>query len=290
MKTYNELFAQNAELPAEATLELRTGFIKAFRENLVGRQMMPTLPLPASAQSYAYDRIATEPGPARVIAKGALFPMDEYDAARLTVQIPKIGWGFKIPREDFLAGVVQNQSTDFARRRMQEKEDNMIFDGDADYNILGLLDYAGNTRAAVADWNTAATIIQIYDDVRLLIGQFEADKVQGPYTIVVHPEQASGLRKLETTNFARTARDLIGELVDEVLVSYAIPDSTVLMMRRGSEIARLGVAEDLTVETPLYDADRQEYRGRAFERLIPIVYQYGATANKSDAIGTITAA
>lgn len=290
MKTYNELFAQNAELPAEATQELRAGFITAFRESLVGRRLMPTLPLPASSQSYAYDRIKTEPGTAKIIAKGALFPMDEYDLERLTVPIPKIGWGFKIPREDFLAGLIQNQQVDFARRRIAEKEDNLIFDGDADYNILGLLDFAGNTQAAAADWNTAATVAQIYDDVRLLIGKFEADKVQGPYTMVVHPEQASGLRKLEATNFARTARDLVGELVDEVLVSYAIPDSTVLMMRRGSEVARLGIAEDLTVETPLYDADHQEYRGRGFERLIPIVYQYGATANKSDAIGTITAA
>jgi len=289
MKTYNELFRENAELPEEAYRELRTGFISAFRDELVGRRLMPTLALPASTQSYAYDRIKSDPSMAAIVAKSAGFPYHEYDAERLTVAVPKIGWAFKIPREDFLAGVIQNQQVDFARRKIAEKEDSLIFDGDNDFGILGLMDFAGNTAGATADWAASATVIEIYNDVKNIVGLLMADKVAGPYNMVVNPLQWVALGKYDTTA-QRTAEELVRRLVSDILVSYTVPDGTVLVMRTGPDIARLGVVEDLTVETPLYDADHQEYRGRAFERIVPIIYQYGSTANKSDAIATITSA
>ncbi len=292
MKSYDELFRENAELPPEAFQELRAGFITAFRDSLVGRQIMPIRNLPASAQSFAYDRIKTEPNKAAFVGKGAIFPVDDFDLERKTLPVPKLGWAFKIPREDFLAGQIQNQQVDYARRRGAEAEDLLIFTGDDDFGYLGLLDVYNNTRVAgggspLAWDNASKTVVQMYDDVRTLIALMQADKVQGPYTMVVHPDEMASMGLFDTTS-QRTAQELIERLVGSILESYTLTTTNVAVMRTGPDIAQLGVAEDLTLDVPLYDADRQEYRGRAYERLIPIFYQYGTTSNKSDAIGVIT--
>ena len=288
MKTINELFRNNDEMPLEAYEELRTGFIRPLEDQLVGRRLLPIRRLARSTQVFSYDRIKTEPGPATIIAKGSAYPYDEYDIERVTIPIPKFGWAFQIPMEDWEAGIIQNEQTNWARRRMAEKEDGLIFNGDADFNIGGLLDFVGNTTAAAANWTTAS-VTQIYDDVRALIALFLADVVQGPYSMVLHPDQWSDLSKFDTTA-QRTALQLVSTLIGQVLVSYTIPTGTVMMMRTGPEVAQLGMKEDITVTRPRFDDDTEVWKGKARAQLIPVIYQQGAVANQNVAIGTITGA
>lgn len=290
MKRLNELFAHNAEMPKEEWEELRAGFIRPFLEELVGRRLMPLRRLPAGTQTFEYDRITTEPGPATVVAKGGEYPYDEYAVRRISFPVPKIGRAFRIPLEDFASGTILNEQTFWARRRMAEKEDDLIFNGQANLGIGGILDFVGNTVGAVAAWDLAGTSpLEIYDDVRALWKLFAADKVQGPFTLVVHPNRSSDLDKIDA-NVQRSARQMVLGVVSNILVSYALATGTVLMMRTGPEIAQLGLVEDLFVQRPRFDEDIDVWKGKARERLIPIIYQYGGTANQSTAIGTITGA
>ncbi len=288
MKTLNELFRNNDEMPEEAFEELRKGFIRPLEDELVGRRLLPVRRLSRSTQVFSYDRIKTEPGPATIIAKGAVYPFDEYDIERIQIPIPKFGWAFQIPMEDWEAGIIQNEQTNWARRRMAEKEDSLIFNGDADFNIGGLLDFVGNTNSATANWSTA-TVTEIYDDVRDLITLFLADVVQGPYSMVLNPDQWSDLSKFDTTA-QRTALQLVSTLVGKILVSYTIPTGTVLMMRPGPEVAQLGMKEDITITRPRFDEDTEVWKGKARAQLIPVIYQQGTVANQNVAIGTITSA
>ena len=297
MKRINELFAHNAEMPQEEWEELRAGFIRPFLEELVGRRLMPVRRLPAGTQTFEYDRISTEPGVATVVAKGGEYPYDEYSIRRVSFPVPKIGKAFRIPLEDFASGTILNEQTFWARRRMAEKEDDLIFNGQANLGIGGILDFVGPTGAAgtffggaAEAWDVATkTAVDLYDDVRGITRDLAALKVQGPYTLVMHPNRAADLGLIDTA-VSRSARQMVETLVAQVLVSFALPAATVLCMRTGPEIAQLGLVEDLFVQRPRFDEDIDVWKGKARERLIPIIYQYGSVANTSDAIGTITGA
>ncbi len=289
MKTLNELFRNNDEMPEEAWEELRTGFLRPLEDELVGRRLLPIRRLARSTQVFSYDRIKTEPGPATIIAKGAVYPYDEYDIERIQIPIPKFGWAFQIPMEDWEAGIVQNEQTNWARRRMAEKEDGLIFTGDTDFNIGGILDFVGNTVAVAGGAWSAASVSAIYDDVRAIIKLLLADVVQGPYSMVVHPDQWSELSKFDTTA-QRTALQLVSTIIGQVLVSYSMTSGTVLVMRTGPEVAQLGMKEDITVVRPRFDEDTEVWKGKSRAQLIPIIYQQGAVANQNVAIGTITGA
>ncbi len=290
MKTMNDLFRHNEEMPVEAWEELRRGFIRPLKAALVGRRLLPVRRLPRGTQTFSYDRIKAEESGATIIAKGGEYPYDEYTTERVSVDIPKFGKGFQIPLEDWEAGIVQNEKIAQARRFMQEKEDALIFSGDADYNILGLLDYAGDDHpvAGGKEWDLAATGIDlIYDDVRSALLLLRAQNVLGPYTMVVNPTDASSLERFDTTS-RYTARRLVDTIIQQVLISDGMTADTAMVMRTGSDIAELGVVEDINLIRPRFDDDRDMFKGKVRARLIPIVYQYGSTAGKTDAIVTIS--
>lgn len=293
MLSLNEL-RNNATLPEEEWQVIRDRIVTQVRERLVGRELMDILQVAATTQEYAYDRIKTEFASAQVIAKGADFPRDTYDTERPKVSILKIGDGFTIPREDYLSAQFQTQSIEQMIRRIAEKEDDVIFNGDAAFlPDGGAVDFAGNTRAdgITGGWPGASgTPNAIYDEVRQTVALLEADKFTGPFTMVVHPDRMSDLRKFDTTS-QRTALELVvGEpgIVEKLLVSYAIAAGTVLIMQTGPDVAQLVLAEDLTVENPVYELQQQRFAGNVYERMVPVFYQYGTAAGKSDAIATLT--
>lgn len=291
MLTLDQLRA-NATFPTDELLELRDAIITQVRERLVMRQIMSIRQVPASAQEYGYDRIKTEFAGAAVVGKGSNFPRDRYDTERIKLTIFKIGDGFTIPREDYIAGQWRTQSLEQMVRRIAEKEDGFILDGDADLAPnAGALDFAGNTRAdGIAGGWPAGTPNQIYDEIRQTLALLEADKFGGPYTAVVPVARMSDLRKFDTTS-QRTALELVtGDpgLVSTLLPSFASPVGTVLFLQAGSDIAELVMAEDLTVEEPQYMVSNQRWEGNVYERFVPVFYQYGTVAGKSDALATLT--
>ena len=288
-----EQLRNDATLPEEDWQIIKDGIIRAIRERLVGRQLMEILPLAPTVQEFGYDRMKTEHGDAVVVAKGGDFPRDVYDTERIKFPILKLGDGFTIPREDYLAGQFRTLSIEQMTRRVAEKEDKMIFDGDADFLAGGgALDYAGNSTTAAASWDTA-TVLQIYDDIRDITGKLEQDKFLGPYSMVVHANEMKNLRKYDTTAQTTVMELIFGpegetaDLLDQLLVSYGITDGNALVMTTGRDVAALAMAEDLTAEEPVYIARQQRFEGNVYERFVPVFYQYGSIAGKSDAIGKI---
>ncbi len=286
-----EQLKNNAVLPTEEFQKIRDGIITAVREKLVGRQFMDILQVPATVQEYGYDRMKTEMAAATVIGKGGDFPRDIYDTERIKVPILKLGDGFTIPREDYLAGVFKTNSVDQMTRRMAEKEDNLIILGDTTFlSAGGMLNVAGNTATdgITSGWGDATngTPSAIYNEVRKALATMEVDKFTGPYVMIIGKDHFSDLRKFDTTS-QRTAMELLtGDpgLVSTLVMSYALDNDTVLYMQTGSDIAQLIVAEDLTVEEPNYVYRQQRWEGNVYERLYPLFYQYGTVAGKTDAV------
>ncbi len=289
MQSLNQLFRHNDEMPQESWEELRVGFIRFLKADLVARRLTPIRRLPLGTQTFSYDRIKTEGMGASIIGKGGIYPYDEYAIERISIDIVKIGRAYRIPMEDYEAGVVQNEQVVATRRFMQEREDSLILQGDSDYNILGLVDYAGNTNAAVAAWDQVGTTAdEIYEDVRKTIRVLTEDNVRGPYTLVLAPVDNVDLAKIDV-NEHRSAEELVQRLVARIMVSDGLPADTALVMQTGAEIAQLGMVEDLSLKRPRFDEDLDLWKGKARGREIPIVYQYGATPDKTDAIATLTA-
>lgn len=296
MFTLDEL-RNNATLTEEEFQLIRDRILTAVRDRLVARQFMSVRQVPATTQEYGYDRVKTEFADAVVVGKGADFPRDQYDTERIKLPILKIGDGFTIPREDYLARQYRTQSLEQMTRRLAEKEDKLIFTGDASFLPNGgALDFAGNTQDAGASpaWDTASPST-IYSDIISAASLLEADKFGGPYTFVVHANELKNLRKFNSTDQTTVMSLLFGDgedmagaaargVISRMLVSYGITDGNALLLQEGADIAELVVAEDLTVEEPAYVARQQRFEGNVYERLIPVFYQYGATAGQSEAI------
>jgi len=296
-----EELRNDATLTEEEFQLIRERILTAVRDRLVARQFMSLRQVPASTQEYGYDRVKSEFQDAVVVGKGADFPRDVYDTERLKLAILKIGDGFTIPREDYLSGQYRTQSLEQMTRRIAEKEDKLIFDGDANYLPNGgALDFAGNALDAGTSpaWDTATAAV-IYSDIIGAASLLEADKFSGPFTLVVHANELKNLRKFTSAEQTTALSLLFGDgedmagsaqsgIISRMLVSYGITDGTALLIAEGADIAELVVAEDLTVEEPAYVARQQRFEGNVYERLVPVFYQYGAVAGKSDAICKIT--
>jgi|SRR5436190_19465967 len=285
-----EQLRQNAVLPTDEWLKLRDTIITLVRERLVARQLFDIMPVPATTQEWGYDRVKTEFASSPLIAKGASFPRDSYDLERIRFPMFKIGDGFTIPREDYLSGTFRSLSVEMMTRRVAEKEDQFLLVGDADFaSGQGVNNFAGQTQAAAGVW-ASATPSAIYDDVRKAVSKLEAQKFTGPYSGVFHISQIANLRKFDTTS-QRTALELVTGspgLLDQVLISFAQTAGTGVIMQTGPDIAQLALAEDLTVEEPFYAVSSQRWEGNVYERFVPVFYQYGSVASKSDAIATLT--
>ena len=262
-------------LTGKEDLIIKKAVIQAVEPRLVGRRALPVWDVGAAAQEVGYDKEVAEMPMAEIIAKAGSFPRNIISEARVTKPVVKIGQGFDIPREDILTSrrlgtPLNTRMATAAGRSIARKEDNLLFNGDSDWGIQGMLDAAGNTVAATAMWSDA-TNADPYKDINAALTALEENGYEGRI-LFIHPTNFGEARGMYIPNTATTYLEQLQELVPTILKSDTIPEGTALLCDVGEDIAQLAVAENLSFENR-YDSDRQVYAYNAWERIIPLIYR-----------------
>jgi hypothetical protein len=117
--------------------------------------------VPAGAETYSYDVIKRS-GAAKILAPGAEdIPLVDADMERHTEKIYSIAAAFRVSvqelRQAQLAGrPIETTKADTVRRAIAEKENRLVWVGDAKHNILGVTNAEGIQTMAVSN-NQAGT-------------------------------------------------------------------------------------------------------------------------------------
>ncbi len=133
--------------------------------------------IPAGAESYAYD-VMTRSGVAKILGNNSDdVPLVDIDMRRETARIYSIVTGYRVTVQELRAAQMANVPVDtakagVARRAVAEKENKLVWIGDANYGIQGLVNKTGIQTTSVAQgaknstkWKDK-TGAEIVEDVR----------------------------------------------------------------------------------------------------------------------------
>lgn len=134
--------------------------------------------IPAGAESYAYD-VMTRSGVAKILGNNSDdVPLVDIDMRRETARIYSIVTGYRVTVQELRAAQMANVPVDsakagVARRAVAEKENKLVWIGDANYGIKGLVNKTGIQTTSVAQGVKGSTKwkdktgAEIVEDVRV---------------------------------------------------------------------------------------------------------------------------
>ncbi len=244
-------------LPAELLQVISDVVVVTARAARVGRNVVQVEKVDAGAQVYKYRKFAGFEN-VEEIPEGAEFPLEGVSYEEVTATIKKIGKAFMVTREEYLGNKIHSiaQLARDAAEVVALKEDELIFST--------LVSGAGQTKTASADWSTGDP----YDDVSAALGILEGLNVK-PDVLVVNPAEAADLRRIDTDAKA-TYASLIEGLGLKVISTPKLSSGTGLLLDT-KRAGVLVVAEDITIEGPVYKQENQSYLVNVYERIVPVV-------------------
>jgi len=261
---------------------------------------LPIVNTDMRSREFGYDRtLGGGMQDAQIVAPGGDIPSDSPKGReRIMNAIHKIALQYNIPREDYINKNYLTQAVNKAIRKVAEKDNSVIVNGEDTAGIPGLVDVpAGSIGPTNGTWDdnsdTGATpYLDLVKLLKQLRNQSNGAFGQNPkaLTLVIDPLTETDLYM---THLAETATDTntmskIQKLFGRVLVCPALTEGDMYLMETGREIGELVIAEDLTVEKADYVKKNQTYLGNIYERVLPVWYQHGDTAGKSTAIAELT--
>jgi uncharacterized linocin/CFP29 family protein len=250
------------------------------RRVLVGRRFIDLYgPLGAGVQSIPYDEY-TGVSSGGVGLVGELETQAVFTDMRQFKTIPIIYKDFMLHWRDIEAAHEHKMPMDFsaaagAAAICAQKEDELIFYGDAKLGFEGLMNATGRLTAPLGDWGKPGTgFANVVEATERLnkAGHF------GPYAMVVSPRLYAMLHRIfETTGVLeiKTIQQLIS---DGVYQSNVLKGDVAVVVSTGSENLDLAVAMDMTVA--YLGPERMNHPFRVLETLLPRI-------KHSDAICTL---
>lgn len=296
MLTYNELFQANAQIPEEWFEEIRKAVIGVVDRRLTGRGLFDVQRIPADMEQFTYDRL-NDIGGASLTSKGGAIPRDVITLTRKTFQIPQISKGYFIHRIDAMKKMYVNLSVRRAARSVAEGIDSLLYLGTVNSltapTVVGIDGASVSSTVITGNWGAAATDAnEIYEDINVMLKDLEATGTAGNRPqLVLNSVQYGEARKLNVNTDTNALMLMAEGLGLEISRAYApaVADGTGYMIGdSGPDIMQVILAEDVTTERAAYDVERQSFIGNIFARLLPAIYQYGGTTDKSDYIRKMT--
>ena len=280
-----------AVLTIEQYQTMRAKAITVAVRELIGRSLIPSQTVDVGTQEYGYDKL-TDMTAAEIISKYAPGSKDTIAIVRKTASVPILHKGFKITRIDLMSSNrVAGKSNlkaigmEQATRKVATLEDQIIFSGDAEFGIPGMVGVAGNAVSG-HDWSgTLSDEVNPYNDILTGKAKMQEDGFKAKFLALNPINAAEAMRKIVDGN--GTWMEMIQKIVPSITESMAVPLGTFIMGDQSSDIAELIIAENyeiLDANLPglmVYDFD-------IITRTLPMFYEYGEVAGKSDAfcVGT----
>lgn len=177
--------------------------------------------VPEGAETYSYDVIERS-GAAKILAPGATdIPLVDADMSRHTVNIYSIATAFNLSVQELRNAQmarrpVETTKADTARKAIAEKENKLVWIGDATHNINGIVNTTGIQVLAV-DTNAAGTKtewaeksgVEVVEDIKK--AKNLVNKLPGHMadTLIVTPDSFEQLEKVYNTTTMQTVLEYI---------------------------------------------------------------------------------
>lgn len=280
-----------AVLTQEQYRTLRTKVIGVADTELVARGIIHPINVDAGTQEYGYDKL-TDMSAAEIISKYADGSFDMIDLTRRVKSVPILHKGFRASRVDLLSSRKTGESLRVvglarATRLAANLEDSIIINGDSTHGLSGIATIAENTMAGDQNWGTGTPTdaSNPYQDVLDAKTMVEADGHDMKFIILNPTNHGEAGKKI--TGAAGTWLEMIEKIIPTVLKSTAVTEGSFVGGDMGEDIADLIIAEDFEILDPNND-DQITYKFSVIDRTLPIFYEYGSTANKSEAFVKVT--
>ncbi|MCF6095455.1 bacteriocin family protein [Thermovorax subterraneus] len=192
-----------------------------------------------------------------------------HSPARYIKQIPMIYKDFKIEWRDLETCTAQGLPIDTTPAAMSavfvaQMEDELIFNGNPQYDIKGLLTAEGRSFVKMGNWDEEAVA---YEDILKAAETLSTKGFHEPYALVVSPKLYSKLvRAYKNTTYLEI--DLIKKGITECIYkSPAIKGEKAVLLSCGSEYVDLAVSQDITLA--FLETSKMNHYFRVFEIVIP---------------------
>lgn len=273
----------------EDMLVIENVLYEVKKEELVARQFLSiNNSFPEYALEVGYDWYDME-GSAKILASGASakdIPFVGEKSGRETQKVYTISTGIKYTLAERMAaeakaaqGKGPGVSLDTirvaaARRLIAETENRIVFLGDKDHKIVGLLDHAGTTKKDVAEGakgSTAAekrlwsnkTPQEILEDLRLAKAEIEKKNIFRARVLLLDSNHYSSLIRPFSESSPLTVLNWLetqGHYFEQIVVSNQMSaelngfeKGAFVLMDNSPEIIQLALTYDMRLGNPVYD-------------------------------------
>lgn len=274
---YDFLDRANSPLTDDEWKQIDTIVVEVARRQLVGRRFIPVFgPLGAGTQDVDYD-VFTGTDEATVSTLGE--STDPVRARRRVHEhLPMIFKDFLLYWRDIESSRLLNSPIDLgaaaaAASFCAQKEDDLIFNGNAELGYPGLTTVEGRQLIPASDWNQAGSA---FNDVVAATRQLLAEGFLGPYALIVNPQAFSQMQRVYANSGVLEINHVREIATGGVFQSPILRDKLGLVVSMGIQNFDIAIGQDLI--TAYLGAEKMNHPFRVLESLVLRIKRPGAIA------------
>jgi uncharacterized linocin/CFP29 family protein len=257
----------DSPLNASEWEQMDAAVVEAARKQLIGRRFIDIYgPLGEGVQTVSNDVFGDEQG-VGISLRGESVSLSE-PVRRINLSIPLLHKDFIFYRRDLeqvrtLGIPIDMSPAANAAIQCARLEDDLIFNGSAQFDLPGLMNVKGRLTHIRSDWLESGNA---FSDVVEAISKLQQMGQTGPYALAVSPELYSLLHRVhQGTNVLEIEH--VRELVtDGVFQSPALKGKTGVIVATGRHNLDLAIAEDFS--TAYLDMEQMNHLFRVYEAIV----------------------
>ena len=289
MKSIRQINADmivNDTLLTEKEVEVvRESVVTTAKATLNARDPLNVREVSEGRQTFEYYKIDTDSTDgAKVVRKGADYPQVEMEKTSTKVDLVKFGNSFELYREDILSAQdngdsLPTQASTMAARQTSEKENDLILNGDEDFELEGLVDVAGSSVSSNSSSGWAEDGIDTFglqdivgDIVKTLKGVPDS-LGNGPFTLYLTRGEFLHLQNVDA-NTDRNVMEVLNSVanINQIIWDPDMPEDTGLLVNTSPDVVEYVVAEDVNV-VPIDNGDDETEEFKVRSRGAVVAYQ-----------------
>jgi uncharacterized linocin/CFP29 family protein len=263
-------FLKNVDFPLNDTQyeRLKEEVVKEAKRTLVGRYFIEVFgPLGAGLESvsfetFARDELAHVDLEGGVDAKIAAPREEHYRRIPIIYKDFELHWR-DVELSDRLGSPLDVTRAIRAAHFVSDREDDLLFNGNEELGIEGLLNAKGRNKAEIGDWSKFGTA---FDTIQAATEKLLSLNHHRPYACVLSPQLYSSLLKVKDGQHVLELDQILRLCTDGVFQSPSMPKNKGVVVSTGPQNFDLAVAHDLSVSYLGPKAMNHEFR--VFESVV----------------------
>ena len=270
------LLREQAPLDATEWERFDSAIVQTARRQLVGRRFLNLVgPLGAGVQEVpTYVFVGVEPGMLSIVGEEDPKPIKA--AERLHPVIPLIYKDFWIYWRDIETsrrfGIPLNLSAAAAAAAfVAQREDDLIFNGNADLGYVGLTNVEGRNVLSKLDWAESGNA---FSDAVAAMQRLVGQGFYGPFVLVVSPTLYASMARVYANTGVLEIEQVRKIMTAGIYQTPVLPDDVVLVASVGPQNFDLVVSQDLV--TAYLTPENLNHAFRVLEAVVLRIHRPGA--------------